>query len=246
MTEIHHSQLADLLADRVALQKSAVCLVHGEPMLVEQCAVPLIERLLDGAPRDLHCEAVDGTAENIPDALERMNTFALLAGPKVVWFKEAKLFDAAGGHQRLMDQIQEAHASDQLERAAKMFLNLCARLGLDLLSKGPAAHIPMELQPLQSAVGEEGLAQLVDHCRSQGWSAAAADDPIQALILAIEKGFPDQHFLVITTSAKVPKNRKFYKTLQSRGIIIDCHVPLGERRADKMAQEAVLKQIWES
>ena len=30
MTEIHHSQLADLLADHVALQKSAVCLIHGK------------------------------------------------------------------------------------------------------------------------------------------------------------------------------------------------------------------------
>ncbi|MFZ1983491.1 MAG: hypothetical protein WAU91_03705, partial [Desulfatitalea sp.] len=161
-------------------------------------------------------------------------------------FKEAKLFDAAGGHQRLMDQIQEAHASDQLERAAKMLLNLCARMGLDLFSAGPAAHIPAEMQPLQNALGEESLSQLIDHCRTQGWSAAAADDPIQALILAIEKGFPDRHFLVITTSAKVPKNRKFYKVLQSHGVIIDCNVPLGERRADKMAQEAVLKQIWES
>jgi DNA polymerase-3 subunit delta len=245
MTELLHSQLASLLADRAALEKHSVGLIHGEPMLVEQCAAALIERLLQGAPRDLHCEVVDGLAENIPDALARMNTFALLSGPKVVWFKEARLFDAGGGQERLIDQILEAYAAEQMERAAKSFLGLCARTGLDILSVGAAPRLPGELQPIEIALGEEGIARMIDHCRDQGWRPAGDDDPLQSLSQAIEKGFPDQHFLLITTGAKVPKNRKFYKSLLARGLIIDCHVPLGERKADKLAQEAVLRQIWE-
>lgn len=245
MTEILHSQLAELLADRTALEKHAVGLIHGEPMLVEQCAAAVIERLLQGAPRDLHCEVVDGLAENIPDALARMNTFALLSGPKVVWFKEAKLFETGGGHERLIDQILEAYAEAQIDRAAKGLLNFCARLGMDILSAGAAARLPGELQPIESAVGAEGIARMIDHCREQGWRPAGDDDPLQSLSLAFEKGFPAQHFLLITTGAKVPKNRKFYKSLQAHGVIVDCHVPLGERKADKQAQEAVLRQIWE-
>ncbi|MBI5894554.1 MAG: hypothetical protein HZB24_00570 [Desulfobacterales bacterium] len=222
MTEILHSQLADRLADRAALEKHAVGLIHGEPMLVEQCAAAVIDRLLQGMPRDLHCEVLDGLAENIPDALARMNTFALLSGPKVVWLKESKFFDGGGGHERLIDpivgQILEAYAEDHLDRAARTLLNLCGRLGQDLLAAGAAARLPGELQPVENALGEEGIGRMID---------------------------PNQHFLLITTSTKVPKNRKFYKSLQAHGLVIDCHVPLGERKADKQAQEAVLRQIWE-
>ncbi len=246
MAEYLHSQLSDLLADGAAVKKCAVGLIHGEPMLVEQCAAALIERLLQGEPRDLHCEMIDGLAENIPDALARLNTFSLVPGPKVVWFKEAKLFEGAGGQERLIDQILEACTEEQLDRAAKLFFSLCGRLGLDPLAAGSATRLPAELQPIESAVGEDGVSRMIDHGREQGWRAAQDDDPLQTLIQAIEKGFPDQHFLLITTSARVPKNRKFYKSLQSHGLIVDCHVPMGERKADKQAQEAVLRQIWES
>jgi len=166
MTEILHNQLAALLANRAALEKHRVGLIHGEPMLVAQCAAALIEHLLQGASRELHCEAVDGLAENIPDALARMNTFALLSGPRVVWFKEAQLFESGGGHERLIDQILEAYVAEQLDRAAKSFLNLCGRLGVDILSVG-SVRLPSELQPVESALGEEGIARMIDHCRTR-------------------------------------------------------------------------------
>ena len=81
--------------------------------------------------------------------------------------------------------------------------------------------------------------------REKGWTIDTAGDPVSLLIAAIEKGFPNQHFLVITSTAKVPKNRKFYKTIAANGWIIDCSVPLGEKKADKTAQETVLRQTLE-
>ncbi|MBW1893769.1 MAG: DNA polymerase III subunit delta [Deltaproteobacteria bacterium] len=56
---------------------------------------------------------------------------------------------------------------------------------------------------------------------------------------AIEKGFPDQNLLVMTTG-KVDKRRTLYKAVKSAGMIIDCSIPQGSRMADKKAQEAVL------
>ena len=78
--------------------------------------------------------------------------------------------------------------------------------------------------------------------REKGWTIDTAGDPLSLLIAAIEKGFPNQHFLVITSTAKVPKNRKFYKTIAANGWIIDCSVPLGGKKSDKTAQETVLRQ----
>ncbi|MBR9982068.1 MAG: DNA polymerase III subunit delta, partial [Desulfatitalea sp.] len=68
-------------------------------------------------------------------------------------------------------------------------------------------------------------------------------DYLLHLMHAMEKGFAPAHFLIITVYAKVPKNRKFYKTVNTHGLIVDCHVPLGERKADKAVQESVLKGI---
>ena len=163
MSEIIHSQLEQHLKGIGSEDQPPVCLIHGQEMLVEQALERLVNHLLAAEQRDMCCEVVEGLAENIPDALERMNTFALLGGPKIVVFKEAELTEQS--------------------------------------------------------------------------------DYISTLNESIHKGFPPRHYLMITTSAKVPKNLKLYKTIRGHGLIVDCHVPLGGRRSDKVAQQTVLQQF---
>lgn len=162
MSEIIHSQLDQYLKGIGSDDQPPVGLIHGQEMLVEQALERLVNHLLGTADRDMCCEVVEGLAENLPDALERMNTFALLAGPKIVIFKETEL--------------------------------------------------------------------------------TAQSDYIRTLNEAISKGFPLHHHLMITTSARVPKNLKLYKTIRENGLIVDCHVPLGGRRSDKVAQQNILQQ----
>ena len=40
----------------------------------------------------------------------------------------------------------------------------------------------------------------------------------------------------------VDKRRKLFKIIKKTGMIIDCSVPKGDRKADKIAQEAVLSE----
>ena len=162
MSEIKHSQLGQYLKEDRPDRQPPVGLIHGQEMLVEQALERLVGHLLAAAERDMCCEVVAGIADNIPDALERMNTFALLAGPKIVVFKDAELTEPS-------DHIRTFHE-------------------------------------------------------------------------AIKKGFPSRHHLVITTHAKVPKNSMLYKTIRECGLIVDCHVPSGGRRSDKIAQQDVLQQ----
>ncbi len=162
MSEINHSQLEQYLKGIRSDDQPPVGLIHGQEMLVEKALERLVDHLLAAAERDMCCEVVEGFTENIPDALERMNTFALLAGPKIIVFKEAALTESS--------------------------------------------------------------------------------DYIRTLYEAIGKGFPPRHHLMITTSTRVPKNLKLYKTIREHGLIVDCHVPLGGRRSDKVAQHNVLQQ----
>lgn len=243
MTEIHYSKLADLIKKPKAVKDKPVFLIHGEAMLVQQSAASLMDCLFDGTTKDIGCEVIDGLVDHIPDALEQVNTYAMQIGPKVVWFKDAKLIEAGRGHQRQIDQIQTALEGEDSLRAAKIVFNLCTKLGMDVMAIGPAAALPPDLQPLHEAIGEDAVRHLIEICQSQGWRPAAAQDHLESLGQAIEKGFPKHHYLVITTSERIPKNRKLYKIIQTHGVVVDCHVPLGERRADKMAQETVLRQI---
>lgn len=242
MPDIKHNQVSDFLKKPQAVRGHAVFLVQGESMLVRQSVAPLIDSLLDGASRDISCEVIDGLLDNVPEVLEQVNTYAMQVGPKVVWFKDAKLFDGGSGQQRIIDQVQAALEGDDMDRAAKSAARLFGKAGLDILTVEPGSTLPAELQPLLDTVGEDAVNRLITICHDRGWTAAA-QDYVDTLGKAIEKGFPPNHYLVITTSERVPKNRKLYKSIQSIGVVVDCHVPQGERRADKMAQEVVLRQI---
>ncbi|MEA1969012.1 MAG: DNA polymerase III subunit delta [Thermodesulfobacteriota bacterium] len=60
----------------------------------------------------------------------------------------------------------------------------------------------------------------------------------------IKKGFPENHFLIFTTSA-ADKRRVLFKSIQSVGIAIDCSVLSGSRMADKKEQNLVLRSTME-
>jgi DNA polymerase III delta subunit len=65
---------------------------------------------------------------------------------------------------------------------------------------------------------------------------------VDALASFIEKGLPENHFLLLTSST-IDKRRKIYKTIEKNGLIIDCSVPAGARKADQDEQRVVLQQI---
>ncbi len=242
MSEIQHNQLTPFLRETVDQAFPGVYLIHGQQMLVEKSAAQLVTHLLNGESADMCCEKIEGAVENLADALERLNTFALLTGPKIVIFKEAKLFEGRRNQQHLVDQIAEAWRNDDLHQAAKFFSSLCGRLEIPLEEVRHGSPENDNLKAVIAQLGSDGMDKLVPYCQSQGWPSAVSDDHIQILQSALIKGFPSNHFLIITVTSKVPKNLKLYKSFREHGMIIDCNIPLGERRSDKAAQEKVLRQ----
>jgi len=62
---------------------------------------------------------------------------------------------------------------------------------------------------------------------------------IENLVKLIEKGFPDNHYLVVT-SLSADKRRALFNAIKSSGVAIDCSVPQGSGKADKEAQAELL------
>ncbi|MEH0020073.1 MAG: DNA polymerase III subunit delta [Desulfobacter sp.] len=58
----------------------------------------------------------------------------------------------------------------------------------------------------------------------------------------VEKGIPENHVLVMTSTAP-DKRKKVYKLLQEKGAVIDCTVAQGARKADLDEQRTVLRDL---
>ncbi len=241
MSELQHQQLSEYLEKGDGPALSAAYLIHGQEMLVEQSVRQLADKLLDGAPAQMCCEKVDGALENVSGVLERLNTYSLLSGPKIIILTEAKLFEGRANPQKTVERVADAWEADDIKQAARQFLVLCGRFDIDMESIRHGQQGNDALKTLRGRLGKDAIEKLVDYCRSRGWTPSAAGDQLADLRRAIEKGFPESHCLIVTVHAKVPKNLKLYKTFRDHGCVIDCNIPQGERRSDKAAQEAVLR-----
>jgi DNA polymerase III subunit delta len=244
MTEITHRQLEAWIAKSAPAERPAVWLIHGEQLLVERSAASLIGHLLAGVPRELGSIGMDGLVDNIPDLLEQMNTFGLLSADKVIVFKDARLFETRGNNAAILQQIEQAAHNQQTAKAGRLLRALCSQSGQNLeeLQAGSDSG-NADIKALREALGPDTLHQVVQHALMH--SGAAAEDHIDTLRAAVEKGFPAGHHLIMTVYSKAPRNYKIYKCIEKHGVVIDCSVPTGERRADKTAQEAVLRESWE-
>ncbi|MBW2598107.1 MAG: hypothetical protein JRC55_05680, partial [Deltaproteobacteria bacterium] len=88
---------------------------------------------------------------------------------------------------------------------------------------------------------DQWIDKIVTFCMENSLAIASQEDNAALLQHAVEKGFPKGNHLIITTDM-ADKRRKLFKTIREQGMIIDCSVPTGDRRADRMAQEAVLSE----
>jgi len=88
---------------------------------------------------------------------------------------------------------------------------------------------------------DEWIDKILQFCTENNLPIASEEDNATLLQKAIENGFPKGNHLIITTDL-VDKRRKLFKSIREQGMIIDCSVPKGDRRADRMAQEAVLSE----
>ena len=244
MPEINHKlfkkYLKDLSADP-AKPFAPVYLIFGEELLVKTAHDDLLELLLPTAKRSANYDPVEGTVENIFDVIERVNTFSLLSGPKVVAMRESRIFYTRQDKSRLLENSKKAFDEDDINKAAKYFLSLMGNLNLsfeDVESSNRDKTLKLDTGLTK---GDEWLDGIIEYCKQNQLAVPEPADESTALEKAIEKGFPKNNHLLITTDV-VDKRRSLYKTIKREGVVIDCAVPKGDRRADKMAQEEVLRE----
>lgn len=244
MPEIHYKSLRKYLKDLHAdpeKQFAPVYLFFGEELLVETAFNDLLEKMLPEAARSASYDPLEGTAENIYEVIERLNTYSLLRGAKVVALKESRIFYGQQDKGRLLEKSRNAYDDSDLKTAAKYFLSLLGNLNLsfDDVDKSNRSKT-LNLDPGLTR-DDEWLDAVIAFCTENNLRIPEPADETAALQRALEKGFPSNNHLLITTDT-VDKRRSLYKTIKDLGVVIDCAVPKGDRRADKMAQQDILLQ----
>jgi DNA polymerase-3 subunit delta len=218
-----------------------VYLIYGEELLYKNAVEALLGVLLPDSGRSLNYEPIGGINENVPEAIQRVNTYSLLPGAKVVAIYDSKIFYSKQDEGVLLEKARAAYETKDIERAAKYFMSL---LGLSNLSfddaRKPDRNRTLKLD-MDRFDDDAWLDTIIDYCEENERSIPAIEDHAGVLQKALEKGFPKGNYLIITTDV-VDKRRGLFKTIRETGMIIDCSVPKGDRRADRIAQAAVLNE----
>jgi DNA polymerase-3 subunit delta len=239
MPTIAYHAFTDYLNRAATTDWPAVTLVCGEEMLCKKACEGILDALLPLGDRALGVEHFDGGEASIGGVLSSMNTYALLSDSKIVVLHDARLFYSAKAQQGLREKMVQAAQSGDMKKASRPFLNLMALTGLvfeDLTT--PA----MRIKIADDVEGEppSWFSPLMDFCRENGLRIPDTQDDAELLKTAMEKGFPDGHRLVVTTDF-VDRRKALYKAIEETGLVVDCAVPKGETRADRMAQDAVMQ-----
>ena len=241
MPEINYRELKNYLKGRKTGDFAPVYLIYGQELLYKNSLDALVRALIPESQRSLGYEAVEGTNENIKEAIERSNTYSLLSGTKVVALCDSKIFYSKQDQSRLLEKAKQAYDADDIKKAAAYFLSLLSLLNLsyDDVSK---ANRTKTLKWDNGRLGDDQwIDKIVTFCMENRLAVASQEDNAALLQHAVEKGFPKGNHLIITTDM-ADKRRKLFKTIREQGMIIDCSVPTGDRRADRIAQEAFLSE----
>ena len=244
MPEINYKKLQRYLDELGAApdaKVSPIYLIHGEEMLVKSVFNELLDFLVPAASRSLNYEPVDGTTENIRDVIERINTFSLMPGVKVIAVRDSKIFSSRQDKAKLLESAKNNYDNNNLRKAAIDFLSLLGHLNLSLDDVADTNRSKTLAVASEHLSDDAWLDDIIAHCRQHDLNIPAPEDDCAVLQNAVEKGFPKNNHLIITAEF-VDKRRGLFKAIAQTGLVIDCSVPRGERRADKMAQEEVLRE----
>jgi DNA polymerase-3 subunit delta len=245
MPEISYKELKKYLQHPPGDAPAPVFLIYGEQTLVKGVFDALLDVLVPAGTRSVNCDLLDGGQESIHDVIGRVKTFSLMPGRKVVVLRSSRIFYTRSDKKRLLENARTAHGDDDLKKAAGYFLSLMGQLNLtfeDVTGVNRVKNLAMDI----TSGGDDGwVDDILAYCRERGMAVPSGEDDSRVLQQAIENGFPENNHLIITTDV-VDKRRGLYKTIISRGLVIDCAVPGGARRADRMVQQAVLVEKMKS
>jgi DNA polymerase III subunit delta len=244
MTEVPFKDLQKKLKSTKIENFPPIFLIHGEEFLYKSALDKIADLLMPESSKTLNFDPLDGTSENIPKALERVNTYSLIPGSKIVVLRDANIFYTKEDKWGLFQKAKVEAENNEMKKASAYLIKFLSNLNLDFSDiHGENRSERLGVDPNEDL---RWMEHVLEYCQSKNMSVTKeSSDGVEILIQAIVRGFPKGHYLAITTDT-AGKGHRLYKTIKEHGWIIDCTVPKGEKRADKIQQELVLNDRMRS
>jgi len=241
MGVLNHSQLPAYLKQAKAEAFSPVYLIHGDELLCKRALTALLDAMLPEGMRDHRCEPVDGSEGREIEAVERVRTYSLLGGMKVVVLLDSVAFYSQVDMQGILAKIREAHQAEDLKKASTHLLALLSRKNLSFEDLDPQNRSKALGPAAPDADEGPWLDDVIDFCRNQRYPVAPPTDGARLIQSAVEEGLAKGNHLVMTTD-RVDRRHGLYKAIATSGQIVDCSLPTGDRKADRDLQQAALQE----
>lgn len=224
------------LKSQQQLDKKPVYLIYGEEALV-RLALDRVLATLNIA--DINHERIEN--DDVSDAMTRVNTFSLLAEPKVVGLYDSRIFFSKSSPAALLEKAKDAFDGEKEDAAAKWMATLLGTLDLTFDDVKDPQRRETALNLNAEVYGDgEWVATVLSRCETKNLTPRTIPDAAAALRDAIEKGFPAGHALVITAEG-ADKKHGLYDIIRDKGLVIDCSVPKGSRKVDQETRDALLR-----
>jgi DNA polymerase-3 subunit delta len=185
-------------------------------------------------------EPFEGADDNVISALRSINTYAFQPGRKVVSLLNSRIFYSKQDAGKFLEKAKAAYTGGETGAAVSAVLALLGMLNLtldDVSDKGTRSQLGFEKSGIADGVWFDAL---IEHCRAADRRPGGGGDVSVVLTEAVENGFPDGHCLIITADT-VDKRRRLFKIIAEKGVVIDCAVPKGDRKAERAEQNEVLR-----
>jgi DNA polymerase III subunit delta len=242
MSEINHNTLSQHIKESGKDSFAPVYLIHGEEFIYEQAAKTLVEAILpDFSKHRLQHEIHNAQDTSLSEIIEHLNTYSFFSGKSVIEFRHPSLFVNRIEPGKLIQRIQKAHETSDAAQARQRYLELLGRLRLDPEEITAATlHEKLGIDPV--SFGDPAwLLAINEDCVKNRLAAAEFFADTEILQRVIEKGFPkNKHLLIVTDT--VDKRTGLYRVIRKAGVIVDCTIPRGTRKADRDEQRRIFLQ----
>jgi DNA polymerase-3 subunit delta len=133
MAEISYKEFEDHVKSLKGDDFKPVYLIHGEEFLFKSAFDVLLDRMIPKEKRSFGYEPADEDSESMADVIERLNTFSLMPGTKVVSLCESKVFYTRDDNAGLVKKIKAAWDKGEKKKAVAQLgsLLVLADLALD-------------------------------------------------------------------------------------------------------------------
>jgi len=242
MAEISHTKLDQHFKESAKDGFAPVYLIYGEDFIYEQAAKAIVAAILPDSSKHRFQHEIHNIQDGgLADAIEHLNTYSIFSSQTVVEFRHPMLFANRFDAGKMVQRIQKAYETLDAAQARRRYLELLGRLRIDpeeITAK--TLHEKLGVDP--SSFGDPAwLLGINEDCIRNGLSAPELSSDMEIMQRAVEKGFPkNKHLLIVTDTAD--KRTGLFRAIRKTGVIVDCTIPKGTRKAERDEQRRIFLQ----